>query len=59
MFGIKDLRRRIEYLENIISDLRQDKLCAGGIHKWVAKDMNYGTPYVSCAHCYKRAEVKP
>jgi protein gp37 len=38
-------------------DLWQDKLCAGGVHKWEAKDMKgYGTPFIGCSHCYKRPD---
>lgn len=60
MFGIRDLRRRVEYLENTVADLKQDKLCAGGVHKWVARDMSASAvPYVACSHCYKRPEAKP
>lgn len=56
MFGIKQLRQRIELLENTVKDLRQDKLCAAGNHVWEAKDLTYNKPLIRCAHCHERPE---
>lgn len=58
MFGIKGLRCRIESLERAVENLKQDKLCAAGVHKWQAHDLDATKPYVRCSHCYKTPQVK-
>ena len=53
MFGWKtEMEQRIRMLEVEVSDLKQDRLCKYGQHKWETVTKFRIIPYMRCSHCY-------
>jgi len=58
MFGIRNLRRRVEALETWREVITRERNCASGRHNWEMFDLDYINKGIRCKHCYKKQEQK-
>lgn len=56
MFGINNLKQRVEYLERYVEIERHKANCAKGVHEWQLSSFSDLGPIVRCKYCYAKPE---